>query len=92
MQYACQDCGWISPKWQGRCSQCSAWNSLIEQEVFNEKTEQRPSLSSGGEPLPFSKISSKEPERFTSGLLEFDRVLGGGLVPGLLFWWEDLPE
>lgn len=82
VQYTCQNCGWMSSGWQGRCSQCSAWNSLIEQEVFNEKTEQRPSLSSGGEPLPFSKISSKEPERFTSGLLEFDRVLGGGLVPG----------
>ena len=82
MQYTCQSCGWMSPKWQGRCSQCSSWNSLVEQEVFNESTEQRPTLRNETKPLPFSLITSTEPERFTSGLLEFDRVLGGGLVPG----------
>ena len=81
VQYVCQNCGWVSPKWQGRCSQCSTWNSLIEEiSLIREK----PSLGeSDSAPLPFSRIiTSKEEDRFTSGLKEFDRVLGGGLVPG----------
>ena len=87
-RYVCQDCGASAPKWSGRCSQCNAWNALVE-ESLPEKgggfagSEGRPSLNAGGEPLPFSRIlAEEEPKRLSSGFKEFDRVLGGGIAPG----------
>lgn len=83
--YICQNCAWEGSKWHGRCPQCHSWNSITEELKPLVKQGGRPRVSmreQGGKPLPFSKIQQQPPETFSSGLKEFDRVLGGGLVPG----------
>ncbi|XAP77041.1 DNA repair protein RadA [Citromicrobium bathyomarinum] len=82
-RYVCQACGGVSPRWQGQCPDCAEWNTLVEDApatVFSQKHD----LSGGGRRLEFVSLSDavKPPERATTGLKEFDRALGGGLVPG----------
>jgi len=81
--YACQNCGFQSPKWLGKCPDCSQWNSLVE-ERFEQAAHPRGELSLGTkeEPASLAQISTAEEGRLLSGIGEFDRVLGGGLVPG----------
>lgn len=81
-QYSCQECGWSGSKWQGRCPQCSSWNSLHE-ELVPSSDSRRESISQKiSNPLSFSDIETSSLPRFLVGMKEFDRVLGGGLVPG----------
>jgi len=78
--YSCQDCGYQSIKWVGRCPSCSAWNTFQEEEqLLSPEAE---SFSWGSEPLNLSQIENKKEERVSTGLGEFDRVLGGGVVEG----------
>jgi DNA repair protein RadA/Sms len=82
-RYVCQACGGISYRWQGQCADCGEWNSLVEEApetVFSAKHN----LSSGGRAIPFEPLDApgERLERRTTGLAEFDRALGGGLVPG----------
>ena len=82
-RYVCQNCGGVSPRWQGQCPDCSEWNTLVEDApatVFSQKHD----LSGGGRRLEFVSLNDKvePPQRETTGLKEFDRALGGGLVPG----------
>ncbi|MCT2401870.1 DNA repair protein RadA [Novosphingobium mangrovi (ex Huang et al. 2023)] len=82
-RYVCQACGGVSSRWQGQCPDCGEWNSLAEdapQTVFSAKHD----LSSGGRPIQFTPLDQpgEMPRRRASGLAEFDRALGGGLVPG----------
>ena len=81
-QYVCQDCGGVSPKWSGRCDNCGAWNSLVEEAA----SEQAPKGlgSKQGRKVEFVSLQgkSKPPPRRITGITEFDRVCGGGLVPG----------
>ncbi len=82
-RYACQACGSVSYRWQGQCADCGEWNTLAEeapQTVFSAKHD----LSSGGRPIRFEALDApgEKLQRRTSGLGEFDRALGGGLVPG----------
>ena len=81
--YACQSCGFQSPKWLGRCPDCNQWNSLVE-EKLEIAAHPRADLSLGTreEPASVHEITATEEDRFLSGIGEFDRVLGGGLVPG----------
>ena len=82
--FRCQQCGYESSRWLGRCPDCDGWNSLIE-EVFRE--EKKYSLHPEGHstPIPISKIEIEESKsRYKAGISEFDRVLGGGIVPGSL--------
>ncbi|MBK8808414.1 MAG: DNA repair protein RadA [Bacteroidales bacterium] len=86
--YVCQDCGYTSPKWIGKCNSCGAWNSFQE-EVEPQKDNSRKLVSSidapkNNFPLPIDEIPKNSIDRFHSGLVEFDRVLGGGIVPGSL--------
>lgn len=85
--YVCQNCGAISSKWSGRCEACNAWNSFVEEAVSTGPTK---SLSgstktrSKGKALEYVSLqgsTEKLPRRLT-GIGEFDRVCGGGLVPG----------
>lgn len=84
-RYLCQRCGYSSPKWLGRCPECGAWDSLVEEALPN-----RPSRSylqpvkSTLEPRPLAQVAQQELGRLASGIRELDRVLGGGLVPGSL--------
>ena len=82
-RYVCQACGSVSSRWQGQCPDCAEWNTLAEEApatVFSQKHD----LSSGGRAVQFVGLDEPGtvPQRITTGLAEFDRALGGGLVPG----------
>lgn len=83
--FACQNCGSQSPKWVGKCPDCNQWNTFAE-EIFQSETNEKQGFFtlSTAEALPLSDISLKDRKRFSTGLGEFDRVLGGGAVPGSL--------
>ncbi|MFZ1742128.1 MAG: DNA repair protein RadA [Pontixanthobacter sp.] len=82
-RYICQACGSVSHRWQGQCPDCAEWNTLNEDipaTVFSQKHN----LSSGGRAVEFVSLNApgEELKRRSTGLAEFDRALGGGLVPG----------
>lgn len=82
-RYVCQACGGVSARWQGQCPDCAEWNSLIEDApatVFSQKHD----LSRGGRGIEFIPLNrpTELPVRKSTGLAEFDRALGGGIVPG----------
>lgn len=84
INYVCSSCGFQSPKWYGRCPECGEWNTLSEQ---IDETNSRKSRGALIEPASAVRLSEVEPEkvgRFSSGLTELDRTLGGGFVPGSL--------
>jgi DNA repair protein RadA/Sms len=80
-QYVCAECGGISPKWQGQCPQCNAWNSLAEA-LVEPATTRFASIAATAEVHTLGEIAANELPRESTGLAEFDRVLGGGVVPG----------
>jgi len=88
--FVCQACGFESSKWLGRCPDCGEWNSLVEerQEVAPPPGRGRPdqmALPGGASrPTEFDLVDAGEEPRVASGIGEFDRVLGGGIVPGSL--------
>jgi DNA repair protein RadA/Sms len=80
--FVCQNCGHKAGKWLGKCPECGEWNSLVEEKA-------QPVRRSGFSPrdvsaIPFTEIESQDDVRIPSGVSEFDRVLGGGIVPGTL--------
>lgn len=84
--FFCQNCGTQYAKWQGQCSSCKEWNTLVEEVVQKEeKTGWKPTDTSSkrtAKPLRIQEIDGSQEMRMSSGGLEFDRVLGGGIVPG----------
>lgn len=79
--FVCQQCGYRAPKWLGRCPECDAWASLVEEREtaasprgFRERAAQVP--------VPYPDVSRADAERTSTGIPELDRVLGGGLVAG----------
>jgi len=76
--YVCTDCGAHSVKWQGQCPDCGAWNTLSQTSVASGAME-RPA---GPEPSALGTLTEEPGLRYPTGFDEFDRVLGGGLVPG----------
>jgi DNA repair protein RadA/Sms len=84
--FICQSCGYESRKWLGKCPECGEWNSLVEERVVITKKGR------GGngfrvreaKAVAYSEIESQDDTRISSGVTEFDRVLGGGIVPGTL--------
>lgn len=83
--FVCQSCGAEFPKWQGRCFECGAWSSLVETVVStrsNSKLATLKSQRSAQEAQRLDRVEIKGVNRFSTGLSEFDRVLGGGLIPG----------
>lgn len=76
--YVCADCGAHSVKWQGQCPECAAWNTLAQTTVSAPQTERREGIS----PSLLASLSDDLGVRHATGFSEFDRVLGGGLVPG----------
>jgi DNA repair protein RadA/Sms len=80
--YVCTECGGQSPKWQGQCPNCHAWNTLVESIVETKSTKRFAPLASGSEIKRLGDVEVSVLPRRTSGLSEFDRVLGGGLVEG----------
>ncbi len=79
--YSCTECGGQAVKWQGQCPHCQAWNTLIE--TVADKTVSRFSPVSAIDRVQnLSEVEAGEAPRFSSGVAELDRVLGGGLVQG----------
>lgn len=84
-KFVCQNCGAEFPKWQGQCSQCGEWNSLVETVVSTKFKSLKGLKVQKGEivkPLKLSQVRSKSFSRIKTGIGELDRVLGGGIVPG----------
>jgi DNA repair protein RadA/Sms len=83
LAYACQSCGTAHSKWSGRCDACGAWNTLCEEQAVPPAgaSARRPAK---GRPFALEGLSSRneEPSRRFTGVAEFDRVTGGGIVPG----------
>ena len=82
--YVCTECGGQSPKWQGQCPGCQQWNTLVES--INESVAPGGNrfglIAEAGKLQRLSEVEAREEARIPSGVSEFDRVLGGGLVPG----------
>ena len=98
-RFVCQNCGASSPKWQGRCSECNEWNTMTEEAVRAAPTRLASAIARGennhpssialpgiaaGAPRPITLVAAIENARTSTGNSEFDRVLGGGIVPGSL--------
>ena len=82
-QYVCNECGGTTAKWAGQCPHCSTWNSLIETvEQKNTANNRFAALAPTSAVQKLSNIDAADVPRFSSEVSEFDRVLGGGLVPG----------
>ncbi len=85
--FICQECGYQSLRWLGRCPDCNTWNSLVEElssasQISKAGPDEHRVSFPKEEPQPIGAIESIEQERFTTGIHELDRVMGGGVVPG----------
>lgn len=83
--FFCQQCGYESAKWMGQCPGCREWNTFVE-EPTEKKVGGKSSVKRKDtvKPVPLSRVEMTKQQRFTTGIHELDRVLGGGIVPGSL--------
>jgi len=81
--FSCQNCGYQSPKWLGRCPDCNNWNSFVEEDyaVPSGKSKERVALYKD-EPVLLKDVEVRDTDRIKTQIAELDRVLGGGIVPG----------
>ena len=86
--FVCQECGAQASKWMGRCAECGAWHTLVEERVAEPAAAPagpaRYALGGGSGARLYADIRMEDAPRLPSGIEEFDRVLGGGIVPGSL--------
>src|SRR5690242_14767393 len=97
IQFLCRQCGSVHPKWMGKCPDCGAWDALEEYKAptFDARAaavannampaaaaSQTGDLTRAGEALPLDEIDESDLPRLPCGINEFDRILGGGIVPG----------
>ncbi|HBL51690.1 MAG: DNA repair protein RadA [Candidatus Blackburnbacteria bacterium RIFCSPHIGHO2_01_FULL_40_17] len=83
--FVCQQCGHSSPKWMGQCPDCGSWNSFVETEVGQFKSKSKIGHSTSRAPILLSQIKKEDySRRLSTKIAELDRVLGGGLVPGMV--------
>lgn len=81
--FYCQSCGYESAKWMGQCPGCREWNTFVEEPVIvTRNSQKRVSLIKKQDPTLLSKVSGENSLRISTGIREFDRVLGGGIVEG----------
>ncbi|RST31864.1 DNA repair protein RadA [Sphingomonas ginkgonis] len=84
-RYVCQACGGVSSRWQGQCPDCAEWNTLAQEaNVIGTPFAQKHDLQSGGRAVELVGLDAVValPRRISSGVAEFDRAVGGGIVPG----------
>src|SRR3954454_397362 len=81
--FACSGCGQETPKWHGRCPGCGEWNTIVEEARAAPEGRSR-KTGRALRPVPLGEVEAPAVERLSTGIGEFDRVLGGGLVPGSL--------
>jgi len=92
IKYVCQSCGFETPRWVGKCGECDAWNSFIEEVRVPEKSiplgkhgSSLPGLAgASSRPQPITQVAAQNERRISSGIGELNRVLGGGIVDGAL--------
>jgi len=91
IHFLCNNCGSVHPKWMGKCPDCGTWDSLEEykEPAFDERAERSGKLAAevergigSAEPMIIAEIEEADAPRLKSGIGEFDRILGGGVVPG----------
>ena len=92
--FVCQECGAQAPKWMGRCADCGAWNSLVEERAASPDggggagagagTNRYTQFATNGTSKLYAEVETSNAARLSTGIGEFDRVLGGGIVPGSL--------
>jgi DNA repair protein RadA/Sms len=89
--FVCQECGAQSPKWLGRCTECGAWNSLVEESTpapsgapVDRRDNRYAQFGSNSNAKLYAEVEDTHAARLSTGIGEFDRVLGGGVVPGSL--------
>lgn len=80
--YVCQQCGGEFPQWYGKCPNCDSWNSLVETVKEQASGGTKRAFVSTSVPQKLSSVKHIEKNRLKSGIVEFDRVMGGGIVPG----------
>ncbi len=83
--FICQSCGYQASKWLGHCSECGQWNSFVEEQIATtgqrrQGREERVAVK----PVAITAVSADEGERLVTGIAELDRVLGGGMLPGMV--------
>ncbi|MFA9354556.1 DNA repair protein RadA [Pediococcus pentosaceus] len=86
-QFLCSECGYVSPKFLGRCPNCGRWNTLVEERISEPKNERKSRVSFEGKsskPQLISEVKMHEEPRVKTGMEELNRVLGGGVVDGSL--------
>lgn len=88
-QFVCQSCGYISPRWIGKCAECGSWNSFVEETMATSPGSAKALGARGMEtngqtrhPIRLSEIPITDEGRILTGIAEFDRALGGGIMPG----------
>ena len=85
--YICTECGNEYSAWQGQCSYCGSWNTIVEHKVAPAEeaaTDTRRRTGVAGRPVKLGEVGTHDYTRIDSGLSELNRVLGGGIVPGSL--------
>src|SRR3954462_11282674 len=97
IQFLCRNCGSVHPKWMGKCPDCNAWDALEVYKApafdaraaavaaptsFATASHQTGDLTQAGEALPIDQTDEGDLPRLPCGINEFDRILGGGIVPG----------
>ena len=83
-RYVCQACGSVASRWQGQCPDCAEWNTMAQEASVASIFAARHDLSGGGQAIALVGLDAEValPERLATGIAEFDRAIGGGIVPG----------
>ena len=83
-RYVCQACGSVQPRWQGQCPDCAEWNTIAQEATAPTVFSAKHDLQGGGRAVRLVGLDSvvELPSRVSSGIAEFDRAIGGGIVPG----------
>ncbi len=79
--FVCQECGFETPRWEGKCSSCGAWNAFVEEAMVPKAAKQSAVLLKS-DPVQLKDVTGEDDRRYLTDISELDRVLGGGLVPG----------
>ena len=93
LNFVCQNCGAVANRWQGKCDGCGEWNTLVEEGVAAPAPRRRPRAPARAACSSWSRspATPQEAPRLPSGVAEFDRVTGGGLVRGSVLLMAAIP-
>ncbi len=82
IKYVCTECGYNTLQWMGKCPKCNTWNSLTEEIEESKKKKQKLNNSLQSDTVKLNDVENTDVKRLITGMGEFDRVLGGGFIPG----------